>query len=259
MEKENSDLGVEKKELLYSGKAKDVFLTEDPSLAIQCFRNDATAFNGQKHELFEGKGKLCNKISSLIFNYLEDSAIETHFVKRLSDTEMLIKKLKMIPVEVVVRNYAAGSLAKRLGLKEGTRLTRTIIEYYYKNDELGDPLINEHHIQILELTEYNRLLMMKNKAYLINKYLQMMFGRVDISLIDFKLEFGIINGNEHTWSSIILGDEISPDTCRLWEMDTNRKLDKDNFRFDLGDIRRTYSDIYCRLIADPKNREFHSE
>lgn len=274
MEKENNlekkeEFGIERKELLYSGKTKDVFLTGDPNIVIQSFRNDATAFNGQKHELVEGKGKLCNKISSLIFNYLRYNAIETHFIERLNDTEMLVKKLKIIPVEVVVRNYAAGSIVKRLGFVEGTRFIQPVVEYYYKNDELGDPLINEDHVQALKIKDFggffhymfssSRMLVIRNYACQINALLQIMFSRVDIKLVDFKLEFGVIEDENIRWPNIILGDEISPDSCRLWDMDTNKKLDKDNFRFDLGDIRKTYSDICCRLMVDPKNREFYDE
>lgn len=244
---------MEKKEQLYEGKSKIVYSTDNPELVIQYFKNDVTAFNNQKKESIENKGKICNKISSLIFSYLEDNGIKTHFKERINDNEMLVAKLNIIPVEVVIRNYVAGSLAKRLGLEEGKRLNNSIIEYYYKNDELGDPLINEDHAMMLGLTELEQI---KNVVYWINTLLQMMFSRVDIKLVDFKLEFGPMKG-KNLFPDMVLGDEISPDSCRLWDMNTNKKLDKDNFRYDLGDIQVTYSDVYCRLMADPKNKKYN--
>lgn len=247
-----------KKEKIYEGKAKIIYSTDSSNLVIQSFKDSLTAFNAEKKGISKNKGLLCNKISSLIFLYLEESGIKTHFIRQLNDTEMLVYKLNMLPIEVVVRNFAAGSLSKRLGIKEGTELSSPVIEYYYKNDTLGDPLINASHIKCLDLVDTKKCLEnITNIAEITNTFLQVLFSKAKITLVDFKLEFGF------TCSNILkLADEISPDTCRLWDMNTGKKLDKDNFRFDLGDVKNTYLEIYDRLklshndINHPLNEEF---
>lgn len=231
-----------KGQLLYEGKAKKLYTTEEPNVLLVEYKDSATAFNGEKMEEIEGKGVLNNRITSLIFEKLQANGIASHFVKQLSDTQQLVKKVEIIPIEVVVRNIAAGSLAKRLGLEEGTPLKRPIVEYYYKDDELGDPFITTEHIDVLDLATPKEVTAIYDGALAVNKVLQPIFADVNVTLIDFKLEFGRdYDGN------VLLADEISPDTCRLWDTTTNQKLDKDVFRRDLGNLTEVYTIILSRL------------
>lgn len=232
---------MEKLEMLYEGKAKKVYITEDPKKYVVEYKDDATAFNGLKKGTIVGKGVINNKMSALLFKLLEEKGIPTHFEELLSDREMLVKAVKILPIEVIVRNIAAGSLAKRLGLEEGMELKNTVIEFCYKNDELGDPMINEYHIKTIDLATDEELSQIKEFALKINEILVEFFKERNIKLIDFKLEFGLFEGK------VILADEISPDTCRLWDIETNEKLDKDRFRRDLGDVEKAYEEVLGRI------------
>lgn len=231
-----------KGQLLYEGKAKKLYSTEEPNVLLVEYKDSATAFNGEKKEEIEGKGVLNNRITSLIFEKLQANGIASHFVKQLSDTRQLVKKVDIIPIEVVVRNIAAGSLAKRLGIEEGTPLKRPIVEFYYKDDELGDPLISTEHIDVLDLATPEEVTAIYDGALVVNKVLQPIFADVNVTLIDFKLEFGRDNDG-----NVLLADEISPDTCRLWDATTKQKLDKDVFRRDLGNLTEVYTIILSRL------------
>ncbi|SFC90228.1 phosphoribosylaminoimidazole-succinocarboxamide synthase [Bacillus sp. OV322] len=233
---------MEKRELLYEGKAKRIYGTDDENIVWVSYKNSATAFNGVKKEEIEGKGRLNNEISSLIFSRLHEAGIPSHFIKKTSDSEQLVKKVAIIPLEVVVRNTAAGTLSKRLGLLEGTPLKKTLVEFYYKDDELGDPLLTEDHIRELDLASKEELLQLKEQALKVNTFLSSFFKELGVNLIDFKLEFGKTGDNE-----ILLADEISPDTCRLWDSETNEKLDKDVFRRDLGSLTDAYEKILAKL------------
>jgi phosphoribosylaminoimidazole-succinocarboxamide synthase len=232
---------MEKKERIYEGKAKKVFTTDNPEYIIQDFKDDATAFDGKKKGKILEKGIMNNSISSILFELLEGGGIKTHFVKTLSPREMLCLKLKMIPIEVIVRNIAAGSLAKRLGYDEGKELNKPVVEYYYKSDELGDPILNQDHINELGLISEEKLKEMKEIALRINEILKDYFDKRSLILVDFKLEFGE-KDNE-----ILLGDEISPDTCRFWDKETGEKLDKDRFRRDLGKVEEAYQEVLGRI------------
>lgn len=227
---------------IYEGKAKIMYETENPDFLIQYFKDDATAFNAQKRGTIVDKGIYNNKISSRLFQLLEEKGIATHFVERLSDREMLVKRLQVLPVEVVVRNIMAGSLAKRLGLEEGGSLKAPILEFYYKNDALGDPMVNEYHILALEMASPDELECVKGLAFRVNDVLLSFFEERDILLVDFKLEFG-----RHK-DQFLLGDEITPDGCRLWDRHTLEKLDKDRFRRDLGCIEEAYQEV-CRRVC----------
>ena len=231
-----------KQGLLYEGKAKRVYSTENSEEVWVEYKDSATAFNGEKKAEIGGKGVLNNEISSLLFSKLKDKGIGSHFIERISENEQLVKRVDIIPLEVVVRNVAAGSLAKRLGLEEGTALRHSIVEFYYKDDDLGDPLLTEAHIELLELAGREEVELLKNQGLKINAVLTEIFEEIGIKLIDFKLEFG-----KDSEGKIMLADEISPDTCRLWDMDTNEKLDKDVFRRDLGNLTDVYSIILERL------------
>ncbi|MEE8449810.1 MAG: phosphoribosylaminoimidazolesuccinocarboxamide synthase [Thermodesulfobacteriota bacterium] len=233
---------MKKLDKIYEGKAKIMYLTTDPNLLIQYFKDDATAFDGQKKGQIVNKGILNNQISSHLFERLEAQGISTHFVSRLSDREMLVKKLDIIPVELIVRNVVAGSLAKRMGLAEGTPLKERVLELYYKNDALHDPMLNEYHIRTFGLAADEELAQMLEMADRVNKILKEIFARVGIRLIDFKLEFGRHQGD------ILLGDEITPDGCRLWEVGTDEKMDKDRFRRDLGRVEEAYQEVARRLL-----------
>lgn len=234
---------MQKLEKIYEGKAKIIYSTNDPDLLIQYFKDDTTAFNGEKKEIIEGKGVLNNLISEHLMNLLGNELIPTHLIRRLSNREQLVKKVSMIPLEVVVRNYAAGSLAKRFKLEEGYWLSSPIIELYWKNDELGDPFVNdEQAIYVLDLVRLKQLEAMKKLAHDINFVLLQIFDEADLKLVDFKVEFGKDFENE-----IILADEISPDSCRLWDKNTNQKLDKDVFRRNLGDLMSAYQEVANRL------------
>ncbi|MGM0840687.1 MAG: phosphoribosylaminoimidazolesuccinocarboxamide synthase [Bacillota bacterium] len=233
---------MEKGTLLYEGKAKQIFATQDENVVWVQYKNSATAFNGEKKADIDGKGVLNNKISSLLFSKLAEKGIQSHFIKQLSDYEQLVKRVRIIPLEVVVRNVIAGSLSKRLGKEEGTPLQKPIIEFYYKDDDLGDPLITDDHIDYLEIASREERTEIREMALGVNEVLQGIFKEAGVTLVDFKLEFG-----KDRNGSILLGDEISPDTCRLWDAETNQKLDKDVFRRDLGSLTEVYTIILERL------------
>ena len=233
---------MEKGRLLYEGKAKQLFETDDENILFVSYKDSATAFNGEKKEDIDGKGILNNKITTILFEQLKSKGIESHFVEQISDNEQLVRKVDIIPLEVVVRNIAAGSLSKRLGIKEGTPLKHTIVEFYYKDDELGDPLLTNAHIELLALATPEEVDTLQTKALEINQVLQPIFKEIGVTLIDFKLEFGKTANGE-----ILLADEISPDTCRLWDDKTNNKLDKDVFRRNLGSLTEVYEIILSRL------------
>jgi len=229
--------------LLYEGKAKRIYETENPNEVICEFKNSLTAFNGEKASEEEGKGALNCAITTLIFEALEKGGIPTHLIKQIDETKQLVKKVKIIPIEVVVRNIAAGSLAKRLGLKEGEKLPFTIVEFYYKNDDLNDPLINDDHAMILNLVDNRKELeILREYGIKVNEFLKEFFDKVGLILVDFKIEFG-----KDSEGNIILADEITPDSCRLWDKETGKKLDKDLFRFNLGNIKEAYTEVLNRL------------
>ncbi len=235
---------MEKKELLYEGKGKKIFLTDDEKFLIAEFKDDLTAFDAVKKGFEKGKGALNCQISSELFELLEKEGIPTHYVKRISDREMVIKRAEMIPIEVVVRNIATGSLTKRLGIPDGTKLPFSLVEFYYKNDDLHDPIINDEHALILELAESeSELEELKRLGREINVILKSFFDKRELILVDFKLEFGKdIDGK------IILADEISPDSCRFWDKNTGEKLDKDRFRQDLGNVKLAYEEVLKRVL-----------
>ena len=228
--------------LMYEGKAKKLFSTKDPNVLLVQYKDTATAFNGEKKEVLEGKGALNNKITSYFFELLAEHQVDSHFLERLSTLEQLVKKVTIIPLEVVVRNITAGSFAKRLGLEEGKPLPFPIVEFYYKDDSLGDPLIIEDHIYALEIATKDIVKQLKEQALLINKILLKHMEERRIRLVDFKLEFGL---DQH--GQVLLADEISPDTCRFWDLDSGDKLDKDRFRRDLGNVLEAYQEIDKRL------------
>lgn len=232
---------MEKGEMIYQGKAKKVYETDDKDKVIIYYKDDATAFNGEKKGQISDKGVLNNTITSMLFELLEKNNIKTHFEKKLSDREQLCKKVSIIPLEVIVRNVAAGSMAKRLGLEEGTPLKTTVFELSYKDDSLGDPLINDYHAVGMGITTWDELKIIYDMTASINDILKEFFLKQGIKLIDFKLEFGKF-GDE-----VLLADEISPDTCRLWDAKTNEKLDKDRFRRDMGNVKEAYEEILRRI------------
>ena len=229
---------MERLEKIYEGKAKIIYTTSDPDLVIQYFKDDASAFNGVKKGTIVDKGVMNNHISSRIFQYLESEGVETHFVETLNDREMLVKRLDIIPVEVVLRNIAAGSLSKRLGIEEGTVLDKPILEFFYKSDPLGDPMINECHVDVFGWATKQEVEILKSEGFKINNLMMQFFKERNIRLVDFKLEFGRHKGG------VLLGDEISPDGCRLWHWETNEKMDKDRFRFNLGSVEEKYQEVY---------------
>ncbi|MDE2222152.1 MAG: phosphoribosylaminoimidazolesuccinocarboxamide synthase [Candidatus Omnitrophica bacterium] len=232
---------MNKLEKIYEGKAKILYTTEDPNLVIQYFKDDATAFNAQKKGTIEQKGIMNNRIASRIFEHLQQHGIETHYVETLNDREMLVKRVQIVPLEVIIRNRAAGSLCRLLGLAEGTVLAVPTLEFCYKDDSLGDPQVNEYHIRALKYATDEEVKAIKDMAFKINDVLKKFFLDLKIELIDFKLEFGRVGGR------IILADEISPDTCRLWEVGTGNKLDKDRFRRDLGGVEQAYQEVLRRV------------
>ena len=234
---------MEKGKKLYEGKAKILYQTNDPDLLIQYFKDDATAFDGIKKGTIVGKGVANNKISCNLFDLLKQHGIDSHFDRKLSDNEMLVKNVNIVPVEVVVRNISTGSLCKRYGVDEGIVFGTPIVELYYKDDSLHDPLMNDDHVTAMELATREELASMREQALKINKILQDFFDSIEIKLVDLKLEFGRFK------KQIILADEISPDTCRFWEKGTNRKLDKDRFRQDLGDVEKTYNEMMNRIVG----------
>ena len=233
---------MEKKEQIYEGKAKKVFLTDDPDLVIVDYKDDATAFNGLKKGTIVGKGVINNKMSNLLMQRLADAGVPTHFVKELSDRETLVRKVSIVPLEVIVRNIAAGSFSKNYGVKEGTPFECPTIEFSYKNDDLGDPLINEYHALALKLATKEEIDLIKKYAFAVNDYLKAYWLERGVILVDFKLEFGRLGDG-----TIVLADEISPDTCRFWDAKTMEKLDKDRFRRDLGGVEDAYREIMGRL------------
>jgi phosphoribosylaminoimidazole-succinocarboxamide synthase len=230
---------------IYEGKAKIIYEGPEPGTLVQFFKDDATAFNAQKHEVVDGKGVLNNRICEYIFQRLNGIGIPTHFIRRLNMREQLIKEVEIVPLEVVVRNIAAGSLCKRLGVEEGTVLPRSIIEFYYKNDELGDPLVSEEHITAFGWATPPEIDDMMALAIRINDFLSGLFMGVGIQLVDFKIECGRLYENE--MMRIVLADEISPDSCRLWDVKTKEKMDKDRFREDLGGMLENYREVAKRL------------
>ncbi|MBF4694609.1 phosphoribosylaminoimidazolesuccinocarboxamide synthase [Fusibacter ferrireducens] len=232
---------MEKLEMLYEGKAKKVYKTENADYYIVEYKDDATAFNGVKKGTIHDKGIVNNKMSALLFKMLEEKGIPTHFETLINDREQYVKAVKILPLEVIVRNVAAGSLSKRLGLEEGVPMKQTVLEFCYKDDELGDPMINEYHIAAIELATEAQVEKIKAYSFQINDILKAFFLERDLKLIDFKLEFGVFK------DEVILADEISPDTCRLWDAHTNEKMDKDRFRRDLGNVEDTYQQVLGRL------------
>ena len=235
---------MQKLEQIYEGKAKKVFLTDDPKIVIVDYKDDATAFNGLKKGTIAGKGVVNNKVSNHFFRLLESHGIPTHFIEQLSDRETAMRRVEILPVEVIVRNRAAGSFSKRMGVAEGTTLACPILEYSYKNDELGDPFINSYYIRALNIASDAEMEQVKNYSFQINDILKSYLDGLGIELIDFKLEFGRFDGK------VILADEISPDTCRFWDKATGKKLDKDRFRRDLGDVEEAYHEIISRLMGE---------
>lgn len=235
---------MEKRQQLYEGKAKKVFLTDDEDVVIVSYKDDATAFNGLKKGQIAGKGIVNNRCSNHMFEILEKHGIKTHLIKELNDTETAVKRVKIVPLEVIVRNIAAGSLAKRLGLEEGTPLKSTVLEFCYKDDALGDPLVNDYHIYALDLATKEELDTIKEYAFKINDVMRAYLKELNIDLVDFKIEFGRFKGE------ILLADEISPDTCRFWDTVTHEKLDKDRFRRDLGGVEDAYQEILKRMMGE---------
>ena len=235
---------MEKREQLYEGTAKKVYRTSDEELYLVSYKDDATAFNGQKKGSIQDKGRINNKVTNYLMQRLEEQGIPTHFVQELSDRETLVRRVTIVPLEVVVRNVAAGSLAKRLGVPEGTALSRPVIEYCYKNDALGDPMVNDSHILAMGWATEEELDQIASYALKINGVLQQCFQAAGLNLIDFKLEFGKTSDGQ-----LILADEISPDTCRLWDVETGEKMDKDRFRRDLGGVEDAYWEVIKRLMG----------
>ncbi len=236
---------MKKMEQLYEGKAKKVYATENPELYIVDYKDDATAFNGEKKGTIMGKGAINNRVTNHLMKMLENHGIPTHFVEELSDRETVVKKVSIVPLEVIVRNIAAGSLSKRLGLEEGTKLSSTVLEYCYKDDALGDPFINVYHVRAMNLANDEELKAIDTYSLKINEILTDYLKDAGIELIDFKLEFGRLSDG-----TIVLADEISPDTCRFWDSKTGEKLDKDRFRRDLGNVEGAYQEVMRRLLGE---------
>lgn len=232
---------MEAEKLIYEGKAKQVYATSDPDLVLMRYKDDATAFDGAKKGTIENKGPINNRIACLLFKLLEKEGIPTHLVEKTDQRSVLVRRLEMLPVEVVVRNVAAGSMSQRLGLKEGMELPAPILEFYYKNDDLHDPMINQYHALVLGWLNQEQLDDINAKALAINQVLGRFFDEINIILVDFKLEFGLFQGK------VLLGDEISPDTCRLWDKQSRQKLDKDRFRRDLGQEEEAYQEVVRRI------------
>ncbi len=234
---------MEKLEQLYEGKAKKIYTTAEPDLLIVSYKDDATAFNGLKKGTINGKGAINNIMSNLLMQRLEKNGVPTHFVEQLSDRETLVKRVSIVPLEVIVRNIAAGSFSKKYGIVEGEALAAPTIEFSYKNDELGDPLINDYHAIALKLATAEEIELIKKYAFAVNTYLKAFWKECGVTLVDFKLEFGRLSDG-----TIVLADEISPDTCRFWDIKTGEKLDKDRFRRDMGGVEDAYSEIMKRLV-----------
>lgn len=235
---------MEKTVQMYEGKAKKVFATDDENLCIVSYKDDATAFNGLKKGTIAGKGVVNNKMSNYLMQLLEKDGVPTHFVKELNDRETLVKKVSIVPLEVIVRNVAAGSFSKRLGVPEGTPLKTTVLEYCYKNDELGDPMVNDYHILAMGYATKEELDTISSLTFKINDFLKDFFRKINVDLIDFKIEFGRTPDGK-----IVLADEISPDTCRFWDATTHEKLDKDRFRRDMGGVENAYAEMMKRIFG----------
>lgn len=242
MSRRSREAVMEKREQLYEGKAKKVYGTDDPDCCVVYYKDDATAFNGLKKGTIEGKGIINNIVTNRLMRLIGEKGIPTHFLQELSDRETLVRRVEIIPLEVIVRNLAAGSMAKRLGLAEGLYLERPVLEFSYKNDALGDPMVNDDHILALKLASEEELKIIRGYALRIDGILSAYLAEAGIRLVDFKLEFG-----KTREGTLILADEISPDTCRFWDIDTNEKLDKDRFRRDLGQVEDAYREILRRL------------
>lgn len=233
---------MKKMEQLYEGKAKKVFLTEDPEVVIVSYKDDATAFNGEKKGTISGKGVVNNRMTNHVFKMMEKEGIPTHFVEELNDRETAVKRVEIVPLEVIVRNVAAGSFSKRMGVEEGRELLCPILEFSYKNDDLGDPFINDDYALALGLADQKEIDTIRTYAKKVNEILKAYFLEAGMKLIDFKIEFGrLLDG------TVILADEISPDTCRFWDVETNEKLDKDRFRRDMGNVEEAYEEVFRRL------------
>ena len=235
---------MEKKEQLYEGKAKKVFASDDANLVIVDYKDDATAFNGEKKGTIAGKGVINNVMSNHMFQLLEQQGVPTHFVEQLSDRETVVKKVSIVPLEVIIRNISAGSFAKRYGVNEGIVFDEPTIEFSYKNDDLGDPLMNAYHAIALKLATREEIEQIKSMAFKVNEVMKQYFDTLNVTLVDFKLEFG-----KTADGTIVLADEISPDTCRLWDKTTGEKLDKDRFRRDLGGVEEAYQEIMKRVMS----------
>jgi len=236
---------LEKGQLLYEGKAKRVYATNENEKLIVSYKDDATAFNGEKKGTIVGKGSINNRMSNFLMKMLEKEGVQTHLIEEINETETIVKKVEIVPIEVIVRNIAAGSLSKRLGLEEGTKMKKTVLEYCYKDDELGDPMINNYHIYAMELATEEELKKISTMAFKVNDFLTNYLKTVNIELIDFKIEFGRTSDG-----TVVLADEISPDTCRFWDSVTKEKLDKDRFRRDLGNVEDAYQEVMKRLLGE---------
>ena len=235
---------MEKREQMYEGKAKKVFATDDANYCIVSYKDDATAFNGLKQGTISGKGVVNNKMSNYLMQLLEKEGVPTHYVEELNDRETVVKKVSIVPLEVIIRNVAAGSFSKRLGVEEGTALKTTILEFCYKNDDLGDPMVNDYHILAMGYATEEDLNTIKTLTFKINEFLKDFFKKINVDLIDFKIEFGKTADGQ-----IVLADEISPDTCRFWDATTHEKLDKDRFRRDLGGVEDAYQEMMKRIFG----------
>lgn len=236
---------MEKRELLYEGKAKKVYATDDANVLLVSYKDDATAFNGLKKGTIAGKGAINNRVTNYMMQMLEKEGVPTHFVKELSDRETLVKKVSIVPLEVIIRNISAGSFAKRFGVEEGIVFSEPTIEFSYKNDALGDPLMNAYHAVALSLATWDEINTIKAMAFKVNSVMKAFFRKLNVDLVDFKLEFGRLADG-----TIVLADEISPDTCRFWDSETHEKLDKDRFRRDLGNVEDAYKEMMKRILGE---------
>ena len=236
---------MEKKQLLYEGKAKKVYATDDPEVLLVDYKDDATAFNGLKKGTIAGKGAINNRVTNYMMQILEKEGVKTHLVKELSARETLVKKVSIVPLEVIIRNISAGSFAKRYGVEEGIVFAEPTIEFSYKNDDLGDPLINDYHALALGLATKDEIETIKAMAFKVNDVMKKFFKNLKVDLVDFKLEFGRLSDG-----TIVLADEISPDTCRFWDSETHEKLDKDRFRRDLGNVEDAYNEMMKRILGE---------
>ncbi len=233
---------MEKRDMMYEGKAKKVFTTDDPNVVIVSYKDDATAFNGEKKGTIVGKGAINNRMTNHVFKLLEKRGVPTHLVEELNDRETAVKKVEIVPLEVIIRNYSAGSFAKKMGMEEGIKFSRPTLEFSYKNDDLGDPFINDYYALALNLATQEEIDVISKYAFVVNEVMGEYFDTLGLTLIDFKIEFGKTSDG-----TVILADEISPDTCRLWDKETGEKMDKDRFRRDLGNVEDAYKEVFRRL------------